>query len=48
MRGRPRVLVVEDNADMNRFVTQSLARDYDVTSSSTDVTDWRRRSESTR
>ncbi len=30
--GRPRVLVVEDNADMNRFVSQSLERHYDVTS----------------
>ena len=28
---RPRVLVVEDNADMNRFVTQCLAAQYDVT-----------------
>ena len=30
--GRPRVLVVEDNADMNRFVTQCLEQHYDVTS----------------
>jgi PAS domain S-box-containing protein len=29
---RPRVLVVEDNADMNRFVTQCLAGDYEVIS----------------
>lgn len=29
---KPRVLVVEDNADMNRFVTQCLARDYEVIS----------------
>ena len=28
--GRPRVLVVEDNPDMNRFVTQCLAAHYDV------------------
>ena len=28
--GRPRVLVVEDNPDMNRFVAGSLSRDYDV------------------
>ena len=28
--GRPRVLVVEDNPDMNRFVAESLSRDYDV------------------
>ena len=28
--GRPRVLVVEDNADMNRFITQSLSADYEV------------------
>lgn len=27
---RPRVLVVEDNADMNRFVMQCLESDYDV------------------
>ncbi len=27
---RPRVLVVEDNADMNRFVAQCLARHYEV------------------
>ena len=30
--GRPRVLVVEDNPDMNRFVTQCLERDYEVLS----------------
>ena len=30
--GRPCVLVVEDNPDMNRFVTQCLAREYDVVS----------------
>lgn len=30
--GKPRVLVVEDNADMNRFITQSLAKEYDVIS----------------
>jgi PAS domain S-box-containing protein len=30
--GRPRVLVVEDNADMNRFVTECLGRDYNVVS----------------
>ncbi len=30
--GRPTVLVVEDNADMNRFVAQCLARDYEVVS----------------
>ena len=29
---RPRVLVVEDNPDMNRFVTQCLSRDYEVIS----------------
>ena len=29
---RPRVLVVEDNADMNRFVTQCLGRHYEVAS----------------
>jgi PAS domain S-box-containing protein len=29
---RPRVLVVEDNPDMNRFVTQCLADSYDVAS----------------
>ncbi len=29
---RPRILVVEDNADMNRFVTQCLAADYEVIS----------------
>lgn len=29
---RPRVLVVEDNPDMNRFVTQCLDRHYDVAS----------------
>jgi PAS domain S-box-containing protein len=28
--GRPRVLVVEDNADMNRFITQCLGRTYEV------------------
>jgi PAS domain S-box-containing protein len=28
--GRPRVLVVEDNADMNRFVAQCLDRHYEV------------------
>ena len=28
--GRPRVLVVEDNPDMNRFVAECLSRDYDV------------------
>jgi len=28
--GRPRVLVVEDNPDMNRFVAESLSHDYDV------------------
>ena len=27
---RPRVLVVEDNPDMNRFVAECLSRDYDV------------------
>ena len=27
---RPRVLVVEDNPDMNRFVAECLGRDYDV------------------
>jgi len=32
LRGRPRVLVVEDNPDMNRFVTQCLARHYEVVS----------------
>ena len=31
-RGRPRVLVVEDNPDMNRFVAQCLGRDYEVIS----------------
>jgi PAS domain S-box-containing protein len=31
-RARPRILVVEDNADMNRFVTQCLAADYEVIS----------------
>src|SRR6185295_4417382 len=30
--GRARVLVVEDNPDMNRFVSQSLGRDYEVAS----------------
>ncbi len=30
--GRPRVLVVEDNADMNRFVSQCLAGRYEVVS----------------
>jgi PAS domain S-box-containing protein len=30
--GRPRVLVVEDNPDMNRFVTQCLSAQYDVVS----------------
>ena len=29
---RPRVLVVEDNPDMNRFVAECLSRDYDVVS----------------
>jgi PAS domain S-box-containing protein len=29
---RPRVLVVEDNVDMNRFITQSLAAHYEVIS----------------
>jgi len=29
---RPRVLVVEDNPDMNRFITQCLSRHYDVIS----------------
>jgi signal transduction histidine kinase/DNA-binding response OmpR family regulator len=29
---RPRVLVVEDDADLNRFVTQCLSRDYEVVS----------------
>ena len=28
--GRPRILVVEDNPDMNRFVVECLSRDYDV------------------
>jgi PAS domain S-box-containing protein len=28
--GRPRVLVVEDNADMNRFISRSLAGRYEV------------------
>jgi PAS domain S-box-containing protein len=27
---RPRILVVEDNPDMNRFIVQCLDRDYDV------------------
>ncbi len=30
--GRPRVLVVEDNAEMNRFVVQCLGRHYEVVS----------------
>ena len=30
--GRPRVLVVEDNRDMNRFVSRALSQDYDVVS----------------
>jgi PAS domain S-box-containing protein len=30
--GRPRVLVVEDNPDMNRFVSESLSGRYDVRS----------------
>ncbi|HTV24924.1 MAG TPA: ATP-binding protein, partial [Polyangiaceae bacterium] len=30
--GRPRVLVVEDNADMNRFIAQCLSAQYDVIS----------------
>jgi PAS domain S-box-containing protein len=30
--GKPRVLVVEDNADMNRFVSESLAAHYEVRS----------------
>jgi PAS domain S-box-containing protein len=30
--GKPRVLVVEDNVDMNRFVTQSLSGRYEVIS----------------
>jgi PAS domain S-box-containing protein len=30
--GKPRVLVVEDNPDMNRFVTQCLSRQFDVAS----------------
>ena len=29
---RPRILVVEDNPDMNRFIVQCLDRDYDVVS----------------
>jgi signal transduction histidine kinase len=29
-RGRPRVLVVEDNSDMRRYLSQLLARDYEV------------------
>jgi len=29
---RPRILVVEDNPDMNRFIVQCLDRDYDVIS----------------
>ena len=29
---RPRILVVEDNPDMNRFIVQCLERDYDVVS----------------
>ena len=28
--GRPRVLVVEDNPDMNRFIVECLSREYDV------------------
>ena len=32
LAGRPRVLVVEDNADMNRFVCQCLSRHYAVIS----------------
>ena len=32
LAGRPRVLVVEDNADMNRFVGQCLSAQYDVIS----------------
>jgi PAS domain S-box-containing protein len=28
--GRPRILVVEDNPDMNRFVVECLSRHYDV------------------
>ena len=27
--GRPRVLVVEDNLDMNRFVAESLSQEYE-------------------
>jgi PAS domain S-box-containing protein len=30
--GKPRILVVEDNADMNRFVVQSLSSRYEVIS----------------
>ena len=29
---RPRILVVEDNPDMNRFIVQCLGRDYDIVS----------------
>jgi PAS domain S-box-containing protein len=32
LANRARVLVVEDNADMNRFIAQSLAREFDVVS----------------
>ncbi len=32
LAGRPRVLVVEDNPDMNRFVTESLSASYEVIS----------------
>jgi PAS domain S-box-containing protein len=32
MTGKPRVLVVEDNADMNRFISQCLAAHYEVIS----------------
>jgi PAS domain S-box-containing protein len=31
---RPRVLVVEDNPDMSRFVAESLSREYDVATAS--------------
>jgi PAS domain S-box-containing protein len=32
LAGRPRVLVVEDNPDMNRFVCECIGRDYEVLS----------------
>ena len=41
---KPIVLVVEDNPDMNRFIVESLSKDYQLITAFDGQEGWRRRS----